>query len=264
MAGRGPVAPRWLVGAALVVTVRALATAGLANADAGPWATASPATNLIDGQRGIVVRGGGFPAYRTIQVEECVGTVGNPPPDNTSCEGDTIDTQAVTDGHGAFANAPMDSAGHTGYEAFRLPSPTLHAATSIPCDASHPCVLYVGIDQNDFAQPHTFVAITFAPGNAVAPGGSAPTTVVTPVTATQSAISSATPSSIGTVAPARPASGAVVANADPAVTLAGTALASTGPPRAALPVAMVAGLVSLLAALTRRRALHPRPERSQP
>lgn len=217
---------------------------------ATPVASVTPASGLTDGQI-VAVHAGGLPPEHTIQVEQCAGTVARPPTDNTACDGLTLDTQAGTDAHGNYVNAPGDSNGDTGVVVYTRPSPLLKSPTTIVCDGAHPCVLYVGVDQNDFSQPHVFTDITFTPGvvapgagTVLAPGAGAPAVTVSQL---------ATPSTTGAPAPA-----ALPASAGVPVRGTGggpTALAFTGAPPfvpglAALGLAAVA-----IASLARRRTL---------
>jgi hypothetical protein len=135
-------------------------------------ASVAPATGLTDGQI-VAVQAGGLPPEHTIQIEQCAGTAAAPPPDNTACDALTLDTQAGTDAGGRYVNAPGDPSGDTGFRVYTRPSRLLNAPTTITCDAAHSCVLYVGVDQNDFSKPHAFGDIRFA-GGVVAPAVSAP------------------------------------------------------------------------------------------
>jgi Neocarzinostatin family len=152
---------------AVVVGVIGFVPAAFAAASA----TATPGTGLHDGQI-LSVSGAGLPANTTVQIMECQGTAATPPPDNGSCDGNTLDTQATTDGGGAFVNAAGDANGDSGYKVYALGTPGLTFPNStIRCDVSHACVLYVGVDQNNFSAAHTFVDIAFAapPATVVAP-----------------------------------------------------------------------------------------------
>jgi Neocarzinostatin family len=119
----------------------------------GPSATVTPSSAVTDGQT-VTISGSGFPADRTIQVEECAGTVDNPPPDNTFCDGVTLDSSTDTDDQGAYVN--------TAYTVYTRPSALLSSPATITCDAAHPCVVYVGVDQNNFSSPHAFAALGFS------------------------------------------------------------------------------------------------------
>ena len=131
-----------------------------ASAAAGPTATMSPNTGLIDLQR-TTIRGGGFPAHRQIQVLQCEGTLQSPPRDARACEGDTLDSAGYSDAQGRYVNEPKDPTGHTaGYEVYILPSATL-SVVSIRCGPANPCVLYIGVQFTDFSQPHTFISMSF-------------------------------------------------------------------------------------------------------
>ena len=227
--------------------------AGGAGAASGAAATVSPSTNLADGQM-VALHAGGLPAERTIQVEECAGTAQRPPPDNTSCDGLTLDTQAMTDREGNYDNAPGDARGNTGFRVYTRPSPLLKAPTTIACDAGHPCVLYIGVDQNDFSQPHVFADIQF----------SMTVKVTTPPAAPPKAAPAANPAPVATpvVAAAVDAQaaggGAAPVSPAPVRTSRGTgALPFTGSPQ---PVVGAGGLLALVVGSTVRRRAH-RPTR---
>jgi Neocarzinostatin family len=204
--------------------------------------SATPASGLTDGQI-VAVRAAGLPPEHTIQVEQCAGTAAVPPPDNTACDALTLDTQAGTDAQGNYVNGPGDGNGDTGFRVYTRPSPLLASPTTITCDGTHPCVLYVGVDQNDFSKPHVFADIRFGP-TVVAPGQApvvvtpqaAPAATTTPIAAT--AVTTTSP----TAAPASATAGA------PALAFTG------GPPLvpglAALGLAAVA-----ISSLARRRML---------
>jgi hypothetical protein len=134
--------------------------------------TATPSTGLHDAQI-LSVSGSGLPINATVQIMECQGTSATPPSDNTSCDGSSLDTQASTDGSGAFINAAGDANGDSGYKVYALGTPgSTFPSSAVHCDPTHSCVLYVGVDQNNFSAAHTFVDIAFA-----APAGPPPTVV---------------------------------------------------------------------------------------
>ena len=216
----------------------------VAGAAPAPTVAVSPDSGLTDGQV-VTVRAAGLPADRTIQVEQCQGTAAAPPPDNTGCDGLTLDTQATTDDQGNYVNAARGSDGTTGYRVYARPSPRLRSPTTITCDATRDCVLYVGVDQNDFSAPHVFADIRFAPGVVVAapvperPAAPVPERPAGPSTAATAATAAAG---------ARPRAG----SPPPA------ALPFTGPPPVA-PLAVAGALLVASASLARRRALRPAP-----
>ena len=168
-----------LAGAASVTALTLFAWAPLAHASNGtngnqpanqycnganaPCGVASPATNLVDSQF-ITLEGSGFPANASdLQVEECE-FLGANPTSNTVCDGDTLDVQEGTDANGNYFNGPHDAAGDTGYQVYQLGSGTgPFAADPYKCDSANPCVLFIGVDQNNFSLPHAFVPIAFAP-----------------------------------------------------------------------------------------------------
>jgi hypothetical protein len=138
-------------------------------------ASASPSTNLHDAQI-LSMSGSAFPDNATIQIEECAGTVASPPTDNTTCDAFSLDTQATSDGSGSFVNAPGDAAGDTGFKLYTLGVPgSTRPGSTIRCDFTHACVLYIGVDQNNFSSAHVFVDLAFAPP---------PPTVVAPTSPT--------------------------------------------------------------------------------
>jgi hypothetical protein len=243
-----------LAGACLLLASAGLAVVDAVSAASTPSATVSPSSGLIDGQH-VAITGAGFPPNKGfIQVEECTGTASNPPADNTACEGDTLDVQAGTDVQGNYSNVPGDARGHTGYVVYALPSPLIDAPTTITCDATHPCVLYVGVDQNDFTQPHSFVGISFTTTN----HPSAPATTRPPMT-TVAPATQTTPTAPQTTTPFSPPTTALSqASSRPQATTAGAgtavSLAQTGGP-STLPLVAAGGLLLLfVGAVLGRRA----------
>ena len=232
---------RWWVTAAVAVAGVVGSLPVPAGAAAGPAvATVTPSARLTDGQF-VAVHASGLPPERTIQVEECAGTTAAPPTDNGSCDGLTLDTQAGTDAHGTYGNSPDDANGDTGYRVYTRPSRLLNSPTTIACDARHPCVLYIGVDQNDFSKEHVFVDIAFdagvlAPAAATAPATTTTTTAPAAVTLIDLAS-----------APARPAGGSSPAS-----------LAFTGPSPYAGALAGVGLFTAVAGSLARRRALRGR------
>jgi hypothetical protein len=152
--------------ACVVVTVAGTSVPALATTS--PTASVTPATGVADGQT-VTVSASGLPPNHAIQVEECAGTVDNPPTDNTSCDGVTLDSSTDTDAGGAYTN--------TGYTVYTRPSSLLPSPATITCDAGHPCVLYVGVDQNNFSSAHAFAALTFS--DSVTTTTTAPATTTT-------------------------------------------------------------------------------------
>jgi hypothetical protein len=123
----------------------------------------TPTRGLVDGQR-TTIHGSGFPANTNVEVLECSGTLAAPPKDLSSCDGFTADTTGYSDEHGGYLNTPGDKAGGTsGYRIWVLPT-SREAGMTIRCGAQDPCVLYVGVNFEDFKEPHTFVSMSFAPG----------------------------------------------------------------------------------------------------
>lgn len=159
---------RWCAALALVACMVVGGVVAPSEA-AGPTATVEPATGLADLQV-VTVRGSGFPPTSRIQIMECSGTLAKPPPDDLSCDGTTLNAQAITDDHGSFLNSKSDPSGSThGFRMFSLPRAGFPPSLTT-CDRSHACLLYVGVEQTDFTQPHAFVPFAFA--GAAIPGAS--------------------------------------------------------------------------------------------
>jgi len=149
-------------------------SAGAADAS-GPTATVTPSSGLSNLQV-VTVKGSGFPPYTRMEIMECSGTLANPPKDNTPCQGLTLNTESVTNLKGAFVNEPKDPSGLTGgYRILTLPQKKFSPYPP-DCDKTHPCGLFIGVDETDFTQPHLFVPFSFAgaPGQKSAGSSSAP------------------------------------------------------------------------------------------
>lgn len=155
-----PLRRRLLTAVGVAVSTGLLMLSSVPPASAGgPTASIVPSTGLVDLQV-VTVTGSGFPPNTRIEIMECAGTVQKPPKDNSTCQGETVDNRAETDAKGSFVNEPHDPSGHTfGYQILRLPRPRF--ARFVVCDLTHPCGLFVGEDETDFTQPHTFVPFQF-------------------------------------------------------------------------------------------------------
>ncbi len=163
---------------------------------------------FVDGQN-IAVSGSGFPTRAQdptgLQIIECSDPDGSPanlPTDpSLGCEGITVNpTQINTDSTGRF---------HVSYAIAALSSSA--GTSSIDCDDTHECVLWVGTDYNNafLSGPHAFT--TPFRVNANPATGTSTTHVPTPTTAV--------PTSSGTTPPEASGAAAGVGS-----------LASTGPP----------------------------------
>ena len=142
---------------------------------ANPTVTIPPGP-FASGQT-ITVAGSGFPprgqdptGLQIIQCSDPEGLRSNLPSDASGCEGIT----------GNVAQISADAAGNfrTQYQVIALSSQGAGSNSSIDCDATHQCVLWVGEDYNNafMSGPHAFSA-PFA----VTPGSPATTpTTVTP------------------------------------------------------------------------------------
>jgi len=154
-----------LLAAVFVLLASLLTWAGSAPSGAdGPSATMTPDRNLTDGDI-VTIRGMGWPPGDNIVSLECSGSMAALPKDTTFCDGFSADTTAVTNHQGSFVDAPpppRQRSPTTGFRVFVLPNPRENGIT-IYCGPQHPCVLYVGVNFEDFKALHVFLPINFAP-----------------------------------------------------------------------------------------------------
>lgn len=97
-----------------------------------------------------------FTRFLRVEVLECGdpgGQATHLPTSDQVCDGNTVPT------HSVLVN-PDGSFSTTGYQLYSLPNTALSESwDDLPvCDATHWCVLYVGLDQTNFSQPHIFSA----------------------------------------------------------------------------------------------------------
>jgi hypothetical protein len=256
--------------AATVVAVIGLATP--ARAADGPTATITPSTGLTNGKV-VTVTGSGFPPSDAIVLTECAGTVADPPTDAISCDGNTTDASANADIRGNFVNAPGANNGSNGYTVRAV---GMNGVLGITCDATHPCVLYVGVQLDDFSQPHTFVDLQWAasvtartvPASSTVPtsGGSSSTTV--PSAGGSSTTAPSAGGSSSTVAPTTtsPAGGSSPPGvASPTAALPGATsggqLAQTGMPGNPFLIFAIAVALIVGSTIVRRTALRGEHDR---
>jgi hypothetical protein len=215
---------------------------------ASPVLTVTPGGSLHDGQTIDLSVGPNtlFTPHARVNVLECAdphGTVANLPTDLSTCDGNTIQANTVLVGtNGSFSVA--------GYTVFQLPSTALGELANYQpvCNATNPCVLYIGQDQNDFTAPKIFSA-AFSVGPASgAPAAPAPA----PAAASGGAGASTTSGSAGSAAShagsvpvAASSSGANAANSS-------GSLANTGLPNQ-LPWTFAIGTVLLIIGSVGRR-----------
>jgi hypothetical protein len=141
MRSKAPKATRLALIAAAAAASALTFTVPLAGSASAATAVTIPPGNPSDGQT-FAVSGTGFPtrtqAPTGLQILECSdpgGTAANLPVDATGCEGTTAKTGVFTDAIGNF------SATYT--------SVVLNPGnSSIQCDSTHFCVLWVGVDYN--------------------------------------------------------------------------------------------------------------------
>jgi hypothetical protein len=181
-----------MVALVLVAGVLLFAADGTASA-AGSTAvsiTPGPAKGAFADQQNVRVSVGPnsvFSPNSRVVILECAdpdGTVANLPTGFSSCDENTIQPDTtVVHADGSFVEPS--------YTLYALPSKLLgeQANWQPVCNTSHPCVLFVGEDQNDFSKAKTFsAAFTMSGGMPSA----APTTAdTTPVTTASAPVSPA-------------------------------------------------------------------------
>jgi hypothetical protein len=166
------------LGLAAIVAVGTVLFLLPGSAMANPQVT-MPSSNPGNNQMA-TVSGSGFPPHRQdptgLQILECAdpgGTQSNLPRDATRCEGQTASINQInTDAAGNFSDK---------YTFIKLNS--AHTS-SIDCDATHFCVLWVGVDYNtEFLGPHAF-SPSFEIGGTGGAGSSTPVlAIVLPIAA---------------------------------------------------------------------------------
>jgi LPXTG-motif cell wall-anchored protein len=182
-----------------------------------------------------------------VNILECAdpgGTVANLPRDASTCDGNTIQGDTVL-------IAPNGSFSESAYTLFALPSSTLgeQAHNQPVCNASNPCVLYVGQNQEDFTAPKVFSA----------PFSISPLSATTSTRAPGVGSSSSTAPSAGAGTSPTTSTSLVTApsSADPAVSLtssaAPTSLAETGAPTATIWIVFLGVAMLVTGAVGRRR-----------
>jgi len=141
---------RNLLRLAIAASVAAAVTVGFAGgASAAVTGSVTPSSGLHDGDTVHVVADG-LPANTPIQVTECVHGATS----STQCDGNTTDVSVSSDPNGHYDN--------TNYSVYQLPGPTI-PTSSIQCDDTHACDLYVGDDLNNLSSSnHILLPIAFA------------------------------------------------------------------------------------------------------
>jgi len=227
------------------------------SAAGAPSVTVSPAGPYRNGQTITVSIGANnlFTPNQHINIIECSdfgGTAAGLPKSIAQCDGNTIQGGTVVIGaDGAFTEK--------GFVVYSLPNQNLaELVDGVPvCNTTHPCVLYVGQNQEDFTQPKVFSApftVTPTPGSTPTAAGSNPTQVpATPGTGTAATVPTTTPAPTASSAGAPGSSG----TADPAQAAAATSggqLAFTGFRPVVAWLFWLGSLMVLLGSLVRRLA----------
>jgi len=220
-----------------------------------PQASMTPNQDLRSGET-VVITGSGFQTGVALIITECQGTIAAPPLDASVCSGPVADTSTVVGMAGTFADDPSAHNGTAGYEV----RATTQAPDVFPCDSAHPCVLYLGVQLDDFTQPHVFLPLNWAPAvvgtalSAIPPPpvavpaegsgnlGTAAISAATVAPASAAPVATGSPAAALSPDPASPTASSA-ATVSPAATLTpaadGTALANTGPGAG---MALLAGL----------------------
>jgi hypothetical protein len=184
-------APAKLVVLVLVVGALLFAADGSASAagSASVSITPGPAKGAFTDQQNVRVSVGPnsvFTPNSRVVILECAdpdGTVANLPTGFSSCDENTIEPDTtVVHADGSFVEPS--------YMLYVLPSKVLgeQANWQPVCNPTHPCVLFVGEDQNDFSKAKTFsAAFTMSGGTLSAAPATATTTPATTASAPVSA-----------------------------------------------------------------------------
>jgi hypothetical protein len=179
----------------LVTVVLALVGEGTASAAGAPTVSVTPASSkgaFADQQVVKVAVGANslFTPNSRVVILECTdpgGSAANLPISYSSCDGNTIQPDTtVVHADGSFVEPS--------YLLYALPSAALgeQANWQPVCNASHPCVLFIGEDQNDFSKAKVFSAAFTMSGGAPASATSAASTALAPAPAsTQAPVSAA-------------------------------------------------------------------------
>src|SRR5205823_4107799 len=96
-------------------------------------------------------------------------------------------------------NGQTNASGHydnSAFTVYTLPNPAL-GPSSLQCDSTHACALFVGADYNDFTQPHVLVPITFSDAASTTSSTSTTSTTVQSTTSSSSTSSSTTSTTAG-------------------------------------------------------------------
>ena len=193
---------------AVLMTMGVLLGGGTAHAVSGPDVTVSPGpTNgSYRDQQVVRVSVGAnrtFTPNSRVVILECAdpgGSAANLPTSISACDENTIQPDTtVVHADGSFSE--------TAYTIYALPNAQLGEQSNWQpvCGANHPCVLFVGEDQNDFSQAKSFSAPFEVTGGAAAssPAASGPSGTAAPAPATASAAAPAAASAAVSLAPSQ-------------------------------------------------------------
>ena len=238
------------LGAGLAASAAWLPTAGAAS---GAAVTVSPSGPYHSGQtvRVNVAPNSLFTPHLRVIMLECAdpgGSAANLPTSVKQCDGNSVQGDSViVQANGSFSESS--------YTMFSLPNEALAEEPSGQpvCNTTSPCVLYVGLNQEDFTQPKVFSQpFVVAPtSGATSSGASSSGAQANPGPAPSSSGAGSSPAgAAGGSAGTGPSSGP--ASADAAVSLGGTGqLAFTGPPYELRSVLLVGGLLMMLGSVGR-------------
>jgi hypothetical protein len=234
----------WPSGSASAAAASVAITPAVSGGASGPYQDGET-VKISVGQNGT------FQAGTRVNILECAdpgGSVANLPKNNSTCDGLTIQGDTVLVGANGTISYPS-------YTLYRLPSSTLgeRPAGQPVCNESNLCVLYVGVNQNAFAQPKVFSApFTVASSSTTA---SSPSTSVTPSVTLPGAEGTSSTASSTSTAGGSPST--TVGSAGPALSPLTAAqsgsLAATGVPRMLLWIVASGCLLAIVGDVGRRR-----------
>ena len=184
MGREGRLVPVAGLAAVLAVVILILTGEPAASAAGAPTVSVTPAPSKggFGDQQVVKIAVGSNPLFTPnsrVVILECTdpgGSVANLPVSYSSCDGNTIQPDTtVVHADGSFVEPS--------YTLYALPSTLLgeQANWQPVCNSSHPCVLFIGEDQNDFTKAKVFsAAFTMSGGTATTPPASSTSTTSAP------------------------------------------------------------------------------------
>ena len=188
-------------------------------------------------------------SVKILQCADSDGMADDIPTSAAYCDGLTINVGTTID---VASDGSVDK---TDYTIYKLPSTALHEPSdqTTECTSTTACVLYIGQDQNDFAQPHVWSQPFYVECPSTSATCGATTTLSTPTTSTSTSTSTST-TSVASAASTSNASGSGMAGGGTGADSPSGQLAATGPAQV-LPWVTAGGVLLLISGSIGRRRL---------